>query len=171
MKQITIGFSKATAKTAIYSKLIMWALKTPYSHVYINYNNNFINRVVYFQASHQAVNIMGNEIFLSQETVIKEFQFNISDTSFKNIHAFIIDNVGKSYGILSLIGLTWIQIGLLLNKKWHNPFADAGQTWICDQLIAAVLNSCENITLPMNINDMTPKDVYDLVSTLPTDLS
>jgi hypothetical protein len=34
-----------------------------------------------------------------------------------------------------------------------------------------MLNECENVVLPMPLNQMDPKDVYALVSTLPSTLT
>lgn len=171
MKQITIGFSRATTTFPIFSWLIMAVQKTPYSHVYLKYEDIDVNRVVYFQASHSMVNYMGESTFLSQEKVIQEFTFNVSDTSFLAVRQFAIDNAGKPYGILEICGLAIVEVALLFGIKTHNPFKEAGQTWICDQLQAALLSTCENVNLSMSLNDMTPKDMYALVSNLPTNLT
>jgi hypothetical protein len=171
VKQITIGFSRACTAFPIFSWAIMAVQKTPYSHVYLKYTDIDLNRTIYFQASHTLVNYMSETTFLSQETPVKEFIFNISDTSFLAIQQFAIDNAGKPYGTLEICGLAIVELATLFGIKMSNPFKDAGATWICDQLQAALLETCENVVLPMPLNDMTPKDMYNLVSTLPTDLS
>ena len=48
---------------------------------------------------------------------------------------------------------------------------EAGETWVCNQLIAELLVTCENVKLPMPLDDMDPKDMFALVSTLPQTLS
>ena len=108
MKQFTIGFSKACTKFPIFSWLILWALKTPYSHVYLKYQDDYLNRTVYYQASHTLVNYMGESTFLSQETVIQEFTFNVSDANFLAMKQFAVDNAGKPYGILEIVGLAYV---------------------------------------------------------------
>lgn len=171
MKQIVIGFSRASTFFPIFSWLIMLTEKTPYSHVYLKYTDGDLNRTVYFQASHTLVNYMSEDTFLAQEKVIKEFAFEVSDESFLAMQQFALDNAGKPYGSLQILGLAWVQLGLLFGLQFHNPFNDAGNTWVCNQLQAALLQKCENIQLPMPLNDMSPKDMYDMVSKLPTTLS
>lgn len=170
MKQITIGFSKASTKFPIFSWLIMLTQKTPYSHVYLKYTNDYADRVVYYQASHTLVNYMNEPTFLGQEKVVEEYTFNISNDSFKAVLQFAIDNAGKPYGTLSIIGLAMVQIAMLFGIRMHNPLKKAGETWICDQLIAQLLASCENVKLPMPLDDMTPADMNAFVKTLPKDL-
>ena len=171
MKNITIGFSKACTKFPIFSWLILLTQKTPYSHVYLKYKDDNLQRTVYFQASHTLVNYMGESTFLAQETVVQEFNFIISDNSFLSVQQFAIDNAGKPYGTLEICGLALVQIASLFGIKMQNPFKDAGTSWICDQLQAALLETCENVSLPMPLNEMKPKDMYNLVSSLPTNLS
>jgi hypothetical protein len=171
MKQITIGFSKACTTFPIFSWLIMLVQKTPYSHVYLKYQDEFLGQTMYFQASHSLVNSMSAPVFLAQETVYKEFTFNVSDASFLAALQFAANQAGKPYGVLEICGLAIADFALLFGIKIQNPFKDAGQTWICDQLQAALLSTCENVQLPMPLNDMMPKDVYNLVSTLPQNLS
>jgi hypothetical protein len=170
MKQITIGFSKANTKFPIFSWLIMWALKTPYSHVYLKYTEDSLNREIYYQASHTLVNYMGHTTFLDQETVVQEFVFDVSDDNFIAIQQVAIDNAGKPYGISEIFGLAWVLICAKLGVKVNNPFKDAGTTWICDQLIMGILNECDNVQLPEDLNDMDPLDAYNLVVTLPKNL-
>ena len=73
MKQITIGFSRASSSFPIFSWAIMAAQRTNYSHVYLKYIDPTLNIITYFQASHTLVNYMSEATFLAQETVVKEF--------------------------------------------------------------------------------------------------
>jgi hypothetical protein len=171
MKNITIGFSKASTTFPIFSWLILLTQKTPYSHVYLKYTDEMTNNIMYWQASHTVVNSMDSEVFLGQETVIQEFNFQVSDAAFLAWMNFFEAQDGKPYGVLEIFGLLLVELASLFNIKITNPVKDAGTTWICDQAIAAGLNACENITLPMPLNDMRPQDVYALVSTLPGTLS
>jgi hypothetical protein len=171
MKQITIGFSKARTSFPVFSWLIMWALKIPYSHVYLKYYDDYLDRTVYYQASHTLVNYMGESTFLSQETVIQEYVFNVSEVNFRAIKQFAIDNAGKPYGTLEILGLACVILCAKVGLKVNNPFKDAGTTWICDQLVAGILNECDGVNLPVDLNNMTPLDANNLVKTLPANLS
>lgn len=171
MKQITIGFSRACTTFPIFSWLIMMAQRTSYSHVYLKYQDNYLGQTMYYQASHTLVNSMSEAVFLSQELPVYEFTFNISDEMFLKTMQFAASQAGKPYGILEICGLALVELASGIGISIKNPLRESGTTWICDQLQAALLNQCANITLPMPIDDMTPRDMYNLVSTLPTDLS
>jgi hypothetical protein len=171
MKQITIGFSRASTTFPIFSWLIMAVQKTNYSHVYLKYQDEFLGQTMYYQASHTLVNSMSAAVFLAQETVVQEFTFNVSDASFKQCLQFAANQAGKPYGTKEIIGLAYCELALIVDQKVNNPFKEAGETWICDQLIAALLETCENVVLPMPLDNMIPKDMFALVSTLPATLS
>jgi hypothetical protein len=171
MKQITIGFSKSNSWDAVFSWLILLTQKTPYSHVYLKYTDEVTNNIMYWQASHTLVNSMDSEVFLGQETVIQEFTFQVSDAAFVAWMDFCEEQDGKPYGVLEIFGLAAVQLASLVGIKITNPIREAGETWICDQVIAAGLAACENITLPTPLDNMRPQDVYALVQTLPPTLS
>jgi len=171
MKQITIGFSRACTIFPIFSWTIMAVQRTPYSHVYLKYQDQFLNETVYFQASHTLVNYMSEPVFLAQETVIKEFTFNISDAAFLATLKFAASQAGKPYGVMEICGLAFVELMSAFGIKTNNPFKDAGTTWVCDQIQAALLSTCLNVTPPMPINNMAPKDMYNFVSSLPSTLS
>jgi len=171
MKQITVGFSKASTKFPIFSWLIMASERTPYSHVYLKIKDEEANKKVVYQASHSFCNCMGEKVFKSQETKIKEFNFAVSDASFVKIKQFSIDAMGKPYGVLSILGLTCVQLLKCIGLKIQNPFKDNGRTYICSQFVSTILNECENVKMPENINDITPKDLYPIVARLPKKLS
>lgn len=167
MEKTSIVFSKASTFFPIFSWLIMATEGTPYSHVAIKMIDDETNQVIYYQASHTLVNEMSEAQFLSQEKVVYSFDFQISPEVKKAAKTFAIDNLGKPYGVLSCVGLGLVQVCKWFGIKIHNPFRDAGATYICDQFIAALLVAVQNITLPMNINDMTPKDLYPVIANLP----
>jgi len=171
MKTITVGFSKACTKFPIFSWLIMFCEKTPYSHVYLKIKDEEANRKVVYQASHSFCNCQGEKVFKSQETTIKEFNFEVSDASFVKIKQFSIGAMGKSYGVLSILGLSWVQLLKCFGIKIQNPFRDNGRTYICSQLIFSILNSCENVKSSENVNNITPRDLFGIVSKLPKKLS
>lgn len=171
MKQITVGFSKSSSSYAIFSWLILLTQKTPYSHVYLKYTDEVTGNVMYWQASHTVVNSMDSTTFLGQETVVQEFNFQVSDKAFLAWMNFCEKNDGLPYGVMEICGLLMVQLASLFGIKINNPIRDAGATWVCDQVIAAGLNACENIAFPMPLNNMRPQDTYAMVATLPSTLT
>lgn len=171
MAQITIGFSKASTFFPIYSWLIMAAERTPFSHVYIKYTDSELQRDVIFQASHTLVNYMGSTVFDTEETVVQEFAFTISDQTMTKIRQFAIDNAGKPYGFWSVIGLAYVQILAFVGLKVVNPLRDEGSTFVCSELVATILKDCTNVEITEDLDTVTPKDIYAIVSKLPIDLT
>lgn len=171
METISIVFSKSSGTFPIFSWLIMAAEQTPYSHVSIKMMDDEISQPVIYQASHTMVNEMSETEFLSQETVVYSFDFQVSPAVKQNIKKFAINQLGVSYGILSIIGLAYVQIVAWFGKKIDNPFKENGQTYVCSQFIASVLEACTNVSISEPINDITPKDMYGIVKNFPATLS
>lgn len=167
MEQISIIFSKASTKFAVFSWAIMAVEKTPYSHVAIKMIDDETGQTVIYQASHTMVNEMSEEVFLAQEEIIDQFNFSVSPAVKKAVKTFAIANLGKPYGVLSIVGLAYVQALKLVNVNIHNPFKEVGQTYVCSQFVAAILKNCTNVMLDMPIDDITPKDLYPMVQKLP----
>lgn len=171
MKTLTIGFSKSSKKFGIFSWLIMWVQGTKYSHSYLKYPCGWRpEKSIYFQASHASVNFMDDTRFLAEETVVKEFAFTVDDDKFARMQDFCLDNSAKPYGVLSIFGFAYKIIANRLGFKVHNPVRDALMTPVCSQLVAELLVDLD-VTLAMDINDITPKDLFPIVEALPNDLS
>lgn len=170
MKTIVIGFSKSSLKIAPFSWLIMWAQKTPYSHVYLKLHRDDIDRDIYYQASHSMVNLMSKNQFLAQETVVEEFEFEISDENSKKIHQFCYDQLGKPYGVMEILGLAVKITAGWIGIKMDNPVKDGANSFFCSELIAYLLQTCENVKLSEDIEDMDPKTLYPVIKDLPKNL-
>ena len=170
MKTLTIGFSKSSKKFGIFSWIIMWGQGTKFSHSYLKHQCDWSNRSVYFQASHTSVNFMSETRFLAEETVIQEFIFTVDDAKFIKMQDFCLDNSAKPYGILSIFGFAYKIIADRLGFKVRNPIRAAKKTPVCSQLIAELLADLD-VTIPLEIDDITPKDLFPIVQALPADLS
>ena len=48
-------------------------------------------------------------------------------------------NAGVKYGLKQALGIAWVRINKLLGKLIQNPFADGRKSWICSELVAAIL--------------------------------
>lgn len=169
MENLKIGFSKSSKKFAPFSWLIMASEKTPYSHVYVKFWSNSLNRWIIYQASHSAVNFMGEALFNSEEIIIEEFSFTVAKPVRDNMMNFCMDNVGRPYGKLSALGLAWVQIASYLGYSVHNPFREVGKTFVCSQLVATLLAN-SGVKLPVELDDMTPQDLYPIIKGLPSSI-
>jgi hypothetical protein len=169
MKTITIGFSKSSKSFAPFSFLIRWAQGTEYSHAYLRYPCAWSPRNIYFQASHTTVNFMSEKRFLAEETVIQEFEFQIDDEKFNKMQDFCIDRSSEPYGTLAAFGMALAIIAKKFGFKAKNPIRQAAKSPVCSQLIAALIEDIAGIDL--NVEDMTPKDLFPIVESLPRDLN
>jgi hypothetical protein len=167
MEQISVIFSKSSSLYGVFSWLIMWAEGTPYSHVSIRMTDDETGQIVYYQASHTFVNVMEEVEWLTQETIVDRFDFQVNQAVKDSLKAFAIANLGKPYGLLSILGLSYVQIMSWFRVKVNNPFRDEGQTFVCSQFAAALLEQCSDVSIPENINNITPKDMHILISSLP----
>ena len=157
MKNISIVFSTHTAFN-LFSSLIMFGLKTPYSHVAIKMIDGDTNQTVYYQASGLTVNCMSEAEFLSTETIIYQKDIQTSDEVFVTGKTWLIDQLGKPYSMLSILGFA-LQITLgMVHVQIGNPFRSDGSQYVCSQLAGSYIDACENISL--DITNMTPAVLY-----------
>lgn len=170
METITIVFSKSTAKIATFSRLIMASEKVPYSHVAVKMIDDETGQNVYYQASSVMVNEMGEDEFLSKEKIIYSFDFLVDSDLKKDMKKFCVSQLGKSYGLLTVVGLAIVQIGKWIGLKISNPFKDNGTTYVCDQFVATMVDSCTSTKIA-NIDSLGPVDLYPMVQSWPQQLT
>lgn len=139
MENITIGFSKSKKKFALYAWLIMWVEKTDFSHVYIKWHSDSIERDIYYQASGTAVNFMAQHIFEGHHQPVREIKLVVTSEQKNKIIQFAMDNVGVPYGWKPALGIAFVKLAALFGKKVKNPFADGIGTEFCSELGARIL--------------------------------
>ena len=171
MEPISIVFSRASTKFPIFSWLIMLCQRTPYSHVAIKMVDSETGLIVFYQASHTMVNCMGESVFNSQETIIYQFDFQVDSSLKSQSKNFAIQRLGLPYGMLSILGLLLVQLASFIGIKISNPLKDEGKTYVCSEFVADLLRSVEGINLGMIPDDITPKDLYPIVKSLPQTLN
>lgn len=165
MAIVKVGFSKPK-KWMPFSWLIMTGYGTPYSHVYIKYRSDKFNRDLVYQASGTTVNFMGPAVFADHAQVVREFDLEISEEARTKMITFAIDNAGKPYGVKNAVGLMLVRICEIFGKRIDNPFTDDGTTYVCCELVAAILKECLEIDIEADVNLVTPKEMYDLLTKL-----
>lgn len=162
METIIIGFSKPK-KWKPFAKLIMFAYKTPYDHVYLKFNSTMYNRQIIYQASKLMVNFAGVSVFESENIVVKEFTIEIDSSEKIKLMQFLIDNAGKPYSIKEIIGLAWVKFNKFFNKQIENPFKTGNDSYVCSTIISYVLNNFSYVKNIIDYEDMSPEDVYKLL--------
>ena len=170
MAKIYIGLSKPK-KWKAFAQLIMLGYGIPYSHVYIKFRSTKYDRDMIYQASHSMVNFIGSTMFFEENIAIEEFEVELSDEKFNEMICFAIDNAGKPYGVKQALGMAIVRIAEVFGKYIENPFRDGGNTYVCSELGAYVLENFAGGVIPKDIDDITPKDLYDYLTKIKASLN
>src|SRR5574343_1593289 len=158
---IIIGFSRAKGFKP-FSSAIMTVEKTPYSHVYIrSYNKHFMDFDIY-QASKGMVNHLVYNNFLMENEVIAEFKIPISTEKKLECINFIRQRLGKPYSLKTCI-IIYLQ-KITKNKELFQEHLDGDKAYICSELVARVLKSNNIINLHIDVDEATPKQLFEIIS-------
>jgi len=168
MNHISIVFSKHTTFN-IFSSLIMFGLKAPFSHCSVKMIDGDTGQTVYYQASGLAINCVSEAEFLSKETIVYQKDVTVSDAVFKAGKTFAINQLGKPYYIMAILGFA-LQILLgMIHIKIKNPCKINGSEYVCSQYAAAYIDASDNIDL--DVREMQPMALFEAMPTLPDNWS
>ncbi|MEM4379135.1 MAG: hypothetical protein QXL01_00410 [Thermoplasmatales archaeon] len=169
MRHIIVGFSKPKKANPL-SNAIMWFMGTKFSHVYLAFQSNTINRTLIYQANRHGVFFIGKEKFDADNIVIDFFLISLTEDQYKKALQKCVDLSGEQYGVAQLIG---IGIKELLKKpmKWlgmtaHNPFPNKYK-YICSELVVTILIDCDFLSLKdinVPLEEITPEHIYQILS-------
>ena len=138
----------------------MLADRSSFSHAYIEFNSEFYQRNLIYQASGLSVNFIGEDLFNSKEVTVKEFTIPISDEAKKQVVQFAIDHAGLPYNIGGVVGIGAVKFCALFGKRIKNPIT--GNGYFCSELAAQILQDFEDASFSsQDIQKMTPTDLYD----------
>ena len=165
MKTITIGFSRPK-KANILSSTIMWFDNTDYSHVFMSFKSESLNRTLIYQANRYGVYFEGLKIFTDNNIVVKSYDIEISDESHTKLLQKCVDMSGLHYGFLQILGLGIERTLGLIGIKTKNPIQD--KNYICSELIATLMKECLNIDVPEDYNEVSPHDLDVLLEAHPS---
>lgn len=155
-KTIIFGFSKPK-KFHMFSWAVMAFSKTPYSHVYIEVNNNYFNDTEIYQASRGMVNHVLKENFIVHNDIIKEFKFEITDEAKYECINFLRKRLGLPYSFKSIFIIFLARFGLDLRR-----FSDGDKAYICSELGARVVKASKITDLSIDVDLITPKELFEI---------
>jgi len=165
-RTVYVGFS--THRPRDWKWLVSWAIRklqrAPYSHVYVRFPSESLQRDLIYEASGTTVHFAGAESFARSSRVIKEYEVRVSQESFVHALQWAIDNLGKPYGTRELLGAGWVCVGRMFGKKFRNPLGDGARSFVCSELAAAVLGEL-GFTLGGDLDTQIPRDVDDFLAT------
>jgi hypothetical protein len=155
MKTITIGFSKSKKFMPIGSWLIRLYDQTPYSHVYIKFRSQTIDRTLIYEAVGSGIRFIGAAIWDKHAEEVASFDIEIAQCNYVTLLQYCVDNAGTEYGYMQNLG---VPLSKLFNLK-TNPF-QTGKN--CSEVVAEILSREGYESL--NLNLVTPKDIFNMLS-------
>lgn len=174
MKKITIGFS-TTINQSIFTKGIAFAeslfsnKKINYSHVYIEFHFENIDRHVIFQTNKKGANFIEKGMFLHHNNIHKEYLFELSKENYTKCLQACVDKCSTSYGFLQILGMGLSRIvNKWFNLKTKNPFGDGNKTYVCSELTALVLEAANiNVLKDYDWEYYGPAKLDEVLANLP----
>lgn len=163
MKKITVGFSKPKSKFVPFAAAIKKVISSDFSHTYIKFKADSFNRVLIYQASGTAVNFMAEERFLDHNTVVAEFDLEVSEEVFNKTLQFAIDQVGTPYGMSQIFGILYVKALGLFGLKARNPFPNGSGNYVCSELVAQILKEIIGLQVEQDLDLIDPKEVFELL--------
>lgn len=163
MRKIVVGFSKPKAGFVPFAEAIKKVLGSQFSHTYIKFKADSFNRVLIYQASGTAVNFMAEERFLDHNTVVAEFDLEVSEEVFNKTLQFAIDQVGTPYGMSQIFGILYVKALGLFGLKAKNPFPNGSGNYVCSELVAQILKEIIGLKVDIDLDLIDPKEVFELL--------
>lgn len=137
MAKLIVGFSRPSAWFVPGSWLIRLAEHSAFSHAFLRWDSESLDRDMIYQASHGMVHFISGPRFDDAETTIVAYEFDLADEAMKRVIQKAVDLAGADYGRLELIGMA---IERYTGIK--NPWRDGDKTFVCSELVGAVLEEC-----------------------------
>lgn len=165
MSKLIVGFS-TPKKFGIFAWLIKVVEGTNYSHVYVRWDAPSVQRTIVYQASGTKVNFITYPNFLLVEDIIEEYEIEVTEEQQLLVRQFAYDNSSKPYSVLDIFGLAYVLFMRRLGFNPKNPINDGRSQYVCSELISYILTDCLTLSMPIDNNSMTPKDVNDFIKTV-----
>jgi hypothetical protein len=156
IKTITVGFSKSKKFLPIGSWLIRLYEGTPYSHVYLKFYSQSLDRFLIYEAVGVGVRLIGKKEWSLHAEEVVSFDIPVISGNYISLLQHCVDHAGTDYGFLQNIG---IPLARLLRLK-SNPFQSGVN---CAEEIYKVLN-LSGYTVDKKIDLVTPKDIFNAIA-------
>lgn len=153
----SIGFSRSKSPWKIGSFVIRETEKREFSHSYIKYIDPLTNIVLISQASRGQVNITNYDIFLKDNIVVVEYEYEANEEQTKLIMEDIYSHIGKPYSMTQLV---LIAIKKILHIEIN--LRNKEDEFICSEWCAKIAKRL-NISIPEELDYLTPSNLEMLV--------
>lgn len=159
MKTMRVGFSRPS-EWKIGSKIIQWSEGTDFSHAFLRWHSDSLDRDLVYQASHGMVHFVSGDRFDSENITAVEYSVELTDEQFNEIVRKCIDLAGVKYGTLQLLGMAIERVTGI-----RNPFRDGSKTFVCSELVGEVLRQV--YTIDLDLEFVGPGQLEIVISNYP----
>jgi hypothetical protein len=149
MSYVIIGFSRPKGFTPITS-LIRWVESTPYNHVFLKFQEPFTRKWMVLEADTFSVRLLSAESLESTNVVVSTSIIGVTEAQLGDLLVKAYSVLARPYSFLGLLG----HLVKLVARLPYNPYKDRGQSFICSELVAYLLD------LP-NPEEQTPRSLYE----------
>jgi hypothetical protein len=149
------------------STVIMLAQRFWASHCYLRFQARGIDRELIYQASGMKVNFCGGLKFNHQVRVMREFEIELSDETYKRVMQFCVDHAQDDYGVLTLLGIGYVTVASWFGRKVANPWPGGVDRWVCSRLVAILLRDVAGLAIHGDVETMGPKEINAILEALP----
>ena len=118
---------------------------TEYSHVFVTWHCDNIDRRKVFEAVGSGIRILSNHNFKKDAEVVELYHFYVDDATLFKIEQEAHDMTGKPYGFKALMGLCIMRVfnffnrALRLKGRQGNPFKDGDYSQVCVEAAGMIL--------------------------------
>lgn len=161
MEKIIVGFSKGKGFVPV-SWLIKLFEGTPYSHAYLKFRSESLERTLVYEATGKGIFFKSVQEFDSRSTVIAEYELEIHPDQKKRLMQFCIDSSGKHYSQLQICSIFLKKSLEKIGIKISNLFPNADKEFICSELAAKCLELIDYKAAD-DLDLITPKELKEYV--------
>jgi hypothetical protein len=165
MASLVVGFSKPN-KFTLHGWLIEKIDGSQFDHAYLRFKLDKINRNIICQSIDVGVQLVSEAQFATKSTPVQEYQLDLTDEQFISMFQFCIDNAGKMYSLLGVIGEGIVRIAGKFGKTISNPFDSNEKTYFCSELVAQCLDDIDPSQFNLNANNISPDQLCSLLQQL-----
>ena len=159
MKTIRIGFSTPKHK---FLPVFSWAIKligrTPYSHVYVRWQTDYGPSICYHAAGH-SLHFLSAYMFNRTINMIEEFEITLSDSRYRSMMIYCLENAGKSYGLLEVMAIAIRKI-TGINLKF---LRSGDKKQYCAELVYRIIGIVKEQECPTDPDQIDMKQIYGIV--------
>jgi hypothetical protein len=160
---VSVGLSKPKKKK-IFSKILMLIEGTNFSHVFVSWQCEFIDRRKVYEAVASGSRKISNVRFKEDSEVVAIYEFEVDEECLRKIDQYTHDESGTPYGFKHLVGIGIMRIKnffkRLAGKKENatNPFRDRHYSQICVEAGAYVIELGTKVDIPGDIENYGLKE-------------